>query len=334
MTSTSGTPTGSITFTANGVTLGTAPVDTNGHASLSVMAPAPGTYSVSATYSGDQTYQSSASAPVAETVIAAASTTTLSTAPNPAYQGQPVTLSATITGVPGQTPTGLVTFYDGSSALASSTLSSAGMAVLTISTLAPGTHALTATYPGAGAYAGSTSPPVQQVILPGGFGIALTPSALTLRTGQQGAVQINLTTVGDFSGPLALSYGTLPTYASATISPGMVTMAAGGSGTATLTLTTSTVPLQARLPGPERPAAALAALLLLLLPLRPRLRGPLRGGLAMLLLATLLVGASGCGADIRIPFHTAAVGTYQLSVTATDANKNTHTAMLTITVTP
>ena len=333
----SGSPSGSVTFNANGVKLGSATLNASGQASLNVAAPLPATYSVTAVYSGDPTYSASSSAPVSETVLAAASGTVLSASPNPAYQGQAVNLSALVTGAAGQTPTGAVTFYDGSAVLGTGALSASGVASLSASTLTPGTHTLTASYQGAGGYAGSSSSAVQEVILPGTFGIALSPSAITLSSGQQGTVRITLTSVGSFSGPLTLSSGAVPSYASATISPATVTLTAEGSGSANLILNTAIARLEPAMDWGSGVSggskAMLAALLALLLPLRSRCRERLRNVLGMVLLAALLLGVSGCGL-VRVPFHTAASGTYQVPVTAVDGNHNSQTAMLDVTVTP
>jgi hypothetical protein len=82
-------------------------------------------------------------------IVKDATTMTLTVDPNPARAGQMVTLTATVFGDP---PTGSVVFYDGAAKLATSTLTpaSAGSSVATfaISTLAPGTHSLSATYAG------------------------------------------------------------------------------------------------------------------------------------------------------------------------------------------
>ena len=175
---------------------------------------------------------------------------------------------------------------------------------------------------------------MQEVILPGTFTIALSPSAMTLGTAQGGTVQIALTSVAGFSGPLSLTVGAIPTYAGATINPQTVTLAAGGTASANLVLITSTARLDpASFPGSSHRTAVLAALIAFLVPFRSRLPSRLRGILSMLLLAALVVGASGCGL-LRIPFNTAAAGIYQVPVTATDTNHNSQTTMLRLTVTP
>jgi hypothetical protein len=79
-----------------------------------------------------------------------ASTTTLTSSPNPSAQGDPVTFTATIAsfGRP-DTPTGTVTFKDSTTGkrLGNVTIN-AGVASLTTSSLASGTHTITASYGG------------------------------------------------------------------------------------------------------------------------------------------------------------------------------------------
>ncbi len=72
--------------------------------------------------------------------------TTLSSSASPAVLGQRVTLTATVTSIAG-TPTGTVTFTDGTATLGTVALSS-GQASFTISSLALGTHPMTAQYNG------------------------------------------------------------------------------------------------------------------------------------------------------------------------------------------
>jgi hypothetical protein len=102
-------------------------------------------------------------------------TTTLSSAPNPAVLGQAVTLTATVGVVPpaAGTPTGTVDVYDGATKLGSGTLSTqAGVttATFTTSALALGSHAITATYNTDGTFASSTASALTQLV---GYGTKL-----------------------------------------------------------------------------------------------------------------------------------------------------------------
>ncbi|WP_240510037.1 Ig-like domain-containing protein, partial [Streptomyces malaysiense] len=79
----------------------------------------------------------------------AATTTGLTSAPDPSVFGEAKTLTATVAAVPpgSGTPTGSVDFFDGATLLGTGTLSG-GTATLTTSALSVGTHLLTAVYSG------------------------------------------------------------------------------------------------------------------------------------------------------------------------------------------
>lgn len=92
-------------------------------------------------------------------------TTTLVSSPNPSNYGQAVAFTATIRPqVWKGTPTGTVSFFDSTTNIGNSNLNSSGVAVLTTSTLAVGTHTITATYNGDSSFAPNTSPPLYQVV--------------------------------------------------------------------------------------------------------------------------------------------------------------------------
>jgi uncharacterized protein (TIGR03437 family) len=121
-----------------------------GTATLALSTLAVGTHLLTACYSGDANYGPSCSAPpLPQKVLVKTTTTLTSLSPNPSTFGQSVTLTATVspTGA-----TGTVTFYDGATVpqatLGTGTLSLVGTPTLTLSTLAVGTHLLTACYGG------------------------------------------------------------------------------------------------------------------------------------------------------------------------------------------
>ena len=89
------------------------------------------------------------------TVTGAVTTTTLS-GPGSASYGANVTLTATVTSTAG-TPTGTVTFYNGSVALGTGTLNGSGVATLGTTALASGSDSISASYAALGNFAASTS---------------------------------------------------------------------------------------------------------------------------------------------------------------------------------
>ena len=80
-------------------------------------------------------------------------TTALSSSQSPSSFGQPVKFTAKVTGL---SPSGSVTYLDGGMLIGTGTLA-AGMASFTISSLAVGSHSMTAQYGGDSSNAASTS---------------------------------------------------------------------------------------------------------------------------------------------------------------------------------
>jgi uncharacterized repeat protein (TIGR01451 family) len=105
---------------------------------------------------------------IREVVVAsgtrAATTTALTSNLNPAIPASPVTFTATVTTAGSQTPEGEVSLYDGSAALGAAALNSSGIATYTTSSLAPGTHLITAYYGGDANNLGSHSAALSQTI--------------------------------------------------------------------------------------------------------------------------------------------------------------------------
>jgi len=118
-------------------------------------------HTIKATYSGDAKLAPSTGL-VKQVVEKYSTTTTLTSSLNPSQFGQAVTFTAHVTSS-GPTPTGKVMFLDGTLAIGSATLSG-GVAKLTKSNLAVGTHSITAHYNGDAASSTSTSAAVNQVV--------------------------------------------------------------------------------------------------------------------------------------------------------------------------
>lgn len=157
----SGIPTGTITGTLGSTTLGTATL-TNGTASFSTSALPAGVNSIKVTYSGDANFTAS-NALTTQTVNQASTTTTLTSTNNPSVSGQSVTLSAVVASTQG-TPTGTVSFFNGTTPLAVQAINASGMASITLSNLATGTQSIRAVYNGSTNLATSTSSTLSQVV--------------------------------------------------------------------------------------------------------------------------------------------------------------------------
>jgi hypothetical protein len=156
--------------------LTTAKLDATGTAVVLYQLPNSGPDTVTASYSGDASYDTSNSTPVALTVQINDSAASVTASPNPAGALQPVTLNATVGSDTAfffsVTAFGTVTFFDGATSLGSANLAS-GYASLKTS-FAAGQHSITVVYPGNSAFKPSTSAPYTLNVGPNPTTTALT----------------------------------------------------------------------------------------------------------------------------------------------------------------
>jgi uncharacterized protein YjdB len=171
--------TGKVTFANGSAVIGSATLS-GGVATFSTSGLAVGTHSLTAVYSGDANDNSGTSTALAETVSRAPTVTTLASSPDPSAFGQSVTFTASVSP---STATGSVTFRNGANPIGTAALVN-GVASLSFSGLAVGTHSITATYPGSANDATSTSSPVTQTISAATTAIALTSSINPSVSGQ------------------------------------------------------------------------------------------------------------------------------------------------------
>ena len=160
-----GTPTGSVQFFDGTISLGTATLSGN-TAVLTTTALPVGSDSLTAQYLGDSSFSVSTSSAVSVTIspVGIATTTTLASSLNPSIFGQSVTFTANVAPSSGNgTPTGTVTFYAGSTALGTSTLSGR-RATLRTTSVPVGSQAITAVYSGDATYSSSTSAVLSQTV--------------------------------------------------------------------------------------------------------------------------------------------------------------------------
>jgi hypothetical protein len=182
VTSNGGVPTGSVTFFDGTTNLGTANLNAQGTALLSVPAQfwTVGAHSLTAVYNGDANDGTSTSSPAVENINIAPTSTVIKSSLNPAGLGANITFTATVTSQ-GGTPTGVVQFFDGTTSLGSSALTSAGASTATAtfatSALTLGTHSITAVYAGDAFNATSTSTVFSETVNATTDGVTLTSSA-------------------------------------------------------------------------------------------------------------------------------------------------------------
>jgi hypothetical protein len=160
----SGTPAGTVTFKNGAAVLGSGTL-ISGKATFSTSALTVGAHSVTATYNGSIDYNTGTSAVLTQTVNKAATSTMLTSTPNPSTLGQTVTFKVTVaTLAPGSgTPTGSVKLKDGATELQTASLVS-GKATFTISSLTHGSHSMSAEYLGSANDLGSTSAVTKQTV--------------------------------------------------------------------------------------------------------------------------------------------------------------------------
>jgi hypothetical protein len=130
---------------------------TSGSATVSTSSLDAASHTITATYSGDSNFTTS-SGTTAETVSKNATTTALDAAPTTSVFGQSVTFTAAVSAnTPGSgMPTGTVTFQDGSTILATMTLSG-GSASYSTSALSVANHTITTTYNGDSSFSTSSA---------------------------------------------------------------------------------------------------------------------------------------------------------------------------------
>ncbi len=171
VTPSSGTATGSVAFSSDGVALATIPLRNN-VARYSTSALAVGSHIIVADYAANGDFAASSDS-LTQVITGIASTVTLAAAPNPAYAGQQVTLIADAISA-GGTPTGNVDFYDGATLLGSAALNATGAASLPARFSTIGAHTLTAQYNGDNRFSSETSAPYTENILADSTSTAVT----------------------------------------------------------------------------------------------------------------------------------------------------------------
>ncbi len=237
VTSSSGTPTGTVNFYDGLTSIGSATLS-SGSAAISVSSLAAGSHSITAAYQGSSTFAPSTSAALTQVVNGVATATTLASSPNPSVSGQSVTFTAAVTSSSG-TPTGTVVFTDTST---STTLGSAslvsGTASISISSLTTGTHAITAAYQGSGNFAPSTSIPLSQTVNAATTATSLTSSLNPAGTNQ--TVTFTATVTSQFGGAAtgtATFYSGSQTLGTATLSSNRATLSTSFTTAGTYSIT-------------------------------------------------------------------------------------------------
>jgi hypothetical protein len=227
--------------------------------------------------------------------------------------GSAETVTATVTpsmsGRP--TPTGQVTFYDGTTMLGQSSLSG-GMVSFTSSSLSVGSHTISATYGGdSDTNANSaTAGSITVTALVPAFSVSASPSSLTITQGQSGTATLTVTANAAYSGTVKFSCGGLPANASCTFTPASLQLSASQTASETMVINTSAPSANAQVKrlGLVGPSAGIVVAGLFLLVLPVRRRGAKTGVLIAALTLSLVI-VSGCGSGSTMTASPSVPGT-------------------------
>lgn len=184
---------GTVNFLDGATSLGSA-IASAGRATLALPAgftANPGSHSLTANYIGDENnFASSASAIALNVIPKVNSSTTIQANPSPAFGGQYVTITATLTGT---SPSGTVNFFDGATALGTGVIAN-GKAAYIASFGTTGQHSLSASYPGDTANNPSASTSLPITVNPKSSSTTtLTVSPTTAVVGQSVSLTAELT---------------------------------------------------------------------------------------------------------------------------------------------
>lgn len=186
-----GTPDGTVAFLSGGAPIAGcgAVALSGGTAQCSTSFATAGNYTISVAYSGGEYFLASASAPGVQ-AVKTASAVTVTSSGTPSVFGQSVTFTASVTA--GVRPTGSVTFLDGTTVLATRSLSASGGASYSTSSLSVGSHIISVVYNGSAGVGGSVSPSITQVVNQASTTTALSASPSQAVAGQR--VKLTATT--------------------------------------------------------------------------------------------------------------------------------------------
>ena len=291
-------------------------------------------------------YSSSQACATVSVINTQPTATTLTSNANPVFLLNSVTFTATVTPTTGiLVPTGSVTFYDGSTAIGTGTLSASGSGAsaiveLTTTSLGMGSQAITANYPGDSNNQASNTTTLTEVVED--FSVtANSPVTATIEPGLAASFTFTVSPVSPattFPAAITLTATDLPKGATYTLSP--ATIASGAGSTAvTLSVITPITTLSRNLPPPGRAPDKwpLMAVTLLLLPLAGTFRYAgrrLSRILSLLLLAaaglTAAAALNGCGGSSSGYFGQAPA-TSAITVTGNSGSLN-HSANVSLTV--
>ena len=258
-----------------------------------------------------------------------ATVTTITSSGSPAAVGTTIIFTATTTTTTGVV-TGTVNFSDGATLLGTATLNSSGIATFSTTTLALGTHTITAAFQANTNFTASSATLTQVMTAPvGSFTISASPASQFIKGAGTTVYQVTLTSVGAFAGQINLACSGLPADATCSFASNP-TLTAGGTATVAMTVNTTVADAQLRTPALRNfnpadlaPITAAAVFPVELTGLgvffaglrrRKKLGTQKMRLLAIILFSLGILGLTGCGCPSTV------FQTYTINITATSAN--------------
>ncbi|HWW98006.1 MAG TPA: MBG domain-containing protein [Edaphobacter sp.] len=258
-----------------------------------------------------------------------ATVTTITSSGSPAAVGTTIIFTATTTTTTGVV-SGTVNFSDGSTLLGTGTLNSSGIATFSTTTLALGTHTITAAFQANTNFTASSATLTQVMTAPiGSFTISASPASQFIKGAGTTVYQVTLTSVGAFAGQINLACSGLPADATCSFASNP-TLTAGGTSTVAMTVNTTVADAQLRTPALRNfnpadlaPITAAAVFPVELTGLgvffaglrrRKKLGTQKMRLLAIILFSLGILGLTGCGCPSTV------FQTYTINITATSAN--------------
>ncbi|MFZ0279645.1 MAG: Ig-like domain repeat protein, partial [Candidatus Sulfotelmatobacter sp.] len=213
------------TFTYTATLAGGSAVAVTGETVLSA-----GSYTLTATFTpSDTSTYASTTATASFTVAKATPVLTLTSSAAAVGVGSSVTFTVTVTSSAG-TPTGSVSFYDGTTLLGTGTLA-AGVATYTTLNLPVGALSITAVYSGDGNFLTLTSAGLTETVMTA-YTVTAPTTAVPVAPGGAATIDITVPPLGGaFDGVVTLSATGLPPGATATFNPPTVTPGSSGAPT-------------------------------------------------------------------------------------------------------
>lgn len=170
-------PSGGTVIFRDGLTaLGSATVGHGGIARLSTAMLSVGNHAITAEFAGSGTFGASKSPSITQSVVKAASSTSVSATPNPLPLGSEVKITAQVTAG----ATGMVEFTENGALIASTSVNAEGRATLGVTFGVAGSRFVTAKYLGDGNFFGSQSSDITVTVLtPSSTSLTVSPSPVT-----------------------------------------------------------------------------------------------------------------------------------------------------------